>query len=177
MICLLPSRLDAEGVSRSSRHVRRGCGGRFGDAHDSFVQTNGADADAKSCGPGLPTLRPSCADTIHAAMGARKPGPQGEHDISVKTIAQGMPDEWLNLWFLPRAFFMHGGHGLRPAPGIPCALSSEEGDVRCKARARIAPRECGRTSRGIDVIASEAKQSRISPRRQSGLLRRNRASQ
>ena len=24
-----------------------------------FVRTNGADADAKSCGPGLPTLRPS----------------------------------------------------------------------------------------------------------------------
>jgi hypothetical protein len=28
----------------------------------------------------------------------------------------------LNLWFLPRAFLLHGGHGLRPAPGIPCAL-------------------------------------------------------
>src|SRR5947208_16989505 len=28
----------------------------------------------------------------------------------------------LDLWFLPRAFLLHGGHGLRPAPGIPCAL-------------------------------------------------------
>jgi hypothetical protein len=28
------SRLDEEGVSRSSRHVRRGCDGRFGDARD-----------------------------------------------------------------------------------------------------------------------------------------------
>ena len=30
---------------------------------------------------------------ISHAMGATKPGPQGEHDISVKTIAQGMPDD------------------------------------------------------------------------------------
>ena len=29
---------------------------------------------------------------ISRAMGARKPGSQGEHAISVKTIAQGMPD-------------------------------------------------------------------------------------
>jgi hypothetical protein len=57
-----------------------------------IVPTNGADADVKSCGPGLPTLRPTRADIIRAAMGARKPGSQGEHDISVKTIAQGMPD-------------------------------------------------------------------------------------
>jgi len=44
------------GVSRSSRHARRGCSGRIGDAHDSFVRTNGVDADAKACGPGTPTL-------------------------------------------------------------------------------------------------------------------------
>src|SRR5690349_24297133 len=48
---------------------------------------------AKACGPGLPTLRPSCADDVSAAMGARKPGSQGERAISVKTIAQGMPDD------------------------------------------------------------------------------------
>ena len=29
---------------------------------------------------------------ITQMMGARKPGPQGEHGISRKTIAQGMPD-------------------------------------------------------------------------------------
>ena len=32
-------------VSRSSRHVRRGCDGRFGDACEFFVRTNGAEAD------------------------------------------------------------------------------------------------------------------------------------
>src|SRR5690348_9513005 len=38
-----------------------GCGGRLGDARDSFVRTNGTEADAKACGPGLPTLRSSRA--------------------------------------------------------------------------------------------------------------------
>ena len=36
---------------------------------------------AKSCGPGLPTLRPSSqALTSTRATGARKPGPRGEHE-------------------------------------------------------------------------------------------------
>jgi hypothetical protein len=29
---------------------------------------------------------------------ANKPGHRGDHDISVKTVARGMPDVWLNLW-------------------------------------------------------------------------------
>ena len=29
----------------------------------------------------------------------------------------------LNLWFLPRAYFTHGGHGYQSIPGLPCALS------------------------------------------------------
>jgi hypothetical protein len=41
-----PSRLDAEGVSRSSRHVRRGCDGREGDARRAL-----STRTAKSCGP------------------------------------------------------------------------------------------------------------------------------
>jgi hypothetical protein len=48
-------------------------------------------ADVKSCGPGAPTLASSCAVTNRAMTGARKPGPRGERDISVKTIAQGRP--------------------------------------------------------------------------------------
>jgi hypothetical protein len=59
----------------------------------SFVRTNGTDADVKACGPGLPTLRPSRAVTSRAMTGAIKPGPRGERAISVKTIAQGMPDD------------------------------------------------------------------------------------
>ncbi|MBV8917400.1 hypothetical protein [Bradyrhizobium sp.] len=35
------------GASRSSRHVRRDCDGRFGDAREFFVRTNDAEADGK----------------------------------------------------------------------------------------------------------------------------------
>jgi hypothetical protein len=157
----------------------------------SFVRTNGAEADVKSCGPGLPTLRPSCADPIRAAMGATKPGPQGEHDISVKTIAQGMPDDRLNLWFLPRAFFTARGPWVRPSPGIPCALISG-GPRMMHDSGAIAPRghQCTLQSatslratcpptcppkpngRRRKLNGRRRKQSRRSPRRHSGLLRR-----
>ena len=58
-----------------------------------FVRTNGTEADAKARGPGLPTLRSSCAVTSRAMTGAIKPSSRGERAISVKTIAQGMPDD------------------------------------------------------------------------------------
>ncbi|MGJ4956189.1 hypothetical protein ACQR1H_11115, partial [Bradyrhizobium sp. HKCCYLRH2015] len=45
-----------------------------------------------------------------------------EREAAAKPTAQGMPDVRLNLWYLPPAFFSQAGHGLRPAPGIPCAL-------------------------------------------------------
>ena len=80
-------------VSRSSRHVRRGCDGRFGDAREFLVRTNVAGADVKACGPRLPTLRSSRAAANRAMTGARKPGSRGEYVIIVKTIAQGMPDD------------------------------------------------------------------------------------
>jgi hypothetical protein len=86
------------------------------------VRTNGADADAKARGPGLPTLRSSRAVTSRVTTGAIKPGSRGERAISVKTVAQGRPDIRLNLWFLPRAFLLHGGHGYQQVPGLPCAL-------------------------------------------------------
>jgi hypothetical protein len=87
-----PSRTHRRGGSRSSRTWSAGCDGRFGGARDSFVRTNGTEADAKARGPGLPTLRSSRVVTSRAATGARKPGSRGERAINVKTIAQGMPD-------------------------------------------------------------------------------------
>ena len=35
----------------------------------------------------------------------------------------------LNLWFLPRAFLLHGGHRNQPIPGLPCALCSQGGTI------------------------------------------------
>ena len=111
-----------------------------------FVRTNGADADAKARGPGLPTLRPSTREMISRAMGAIKPGSQGERAISVKTVAQGMPDDPAEPVVPSPCFFIRTGamgeaftrHSLRPL------LSSRA--VRCSTRARFAPRECGAVS-------------------------------
>ena len=77
----MASRLDERGTFWPIVTGREaGCDGRNGDAREFFVRTNGADADAKSCGPGLPTLRLSEREVISPAMGANKPGPQGEHE-------------------------------------------------------------------------------------------------
>ncbi len=49
-----------------------------------------------------------------------------------------------NLWFLPRAFFPHGGHGGGELPAFPAPSHFNEGDVMqasgvtCAARSRCA---------------------------------------
>jgi hypothetical protein len=54
--------------------------------------TNDVDPrTAKSCGPDAPTLASSSRKTLPRATVANKPGHRGERDISVKTIARGMP--------------------------------------------------------------------------------------
>jgi hypothetical protein len=63
--------VDAEGAD-NERHLRR---------------------TAKSCGPGAPTLAFKLVKEISLATVANKPGHRGEHEISVKTIARGMPGE------------------------------------------------------------------------------------
>src|SRR5882724_9883060 len=66
-----------------------GCGMRWTRATSA---TNDVDPrTAKSCGPDAPTLASSRRKTIPQATVANKPGHRGERDISVKTIAWGMP--------------------------------------------------------------------------------------
>ncbi|MGC2775451.1 MAG: hypothetical protein WA418_07410 [Bradyrhizobium sp.] len=51
-------------------------------------------------------------------------------------------------------FFLQAGHGLRPAPGIPCALVLQEGENEMQASG-----DSGRENEGAcpdTVIASEA---------------------
>ncbi|MGJ5019577.1 hypothetical protein ACQR04_03505, partial [Bradyrhizobium oligotrophicum] len=101
--------------------------------------------------------------------------------IRRKAIAQGMPVDRLDLWFLPPAFFSQAGHGLRPAPGIPCALVVEEGEIEmqasgvigrenessCQNAAASAPSWISARDRNFacvihqPVIASAATQSRV----------------
>jgi hypothetical protein len=44
---------------------------------------------------------------------------------------------------LPRAFLLHAGHGLRPAPGIPCAISISEGRVASNSSGVIRREKAG----------------------------------
>jgi hypothetical protein len=79
--------LTKRGASRSSRTLGAGCGGRDGDARRAAPART-----AKSCGPDAPTLASSFRGVIPAqATVARKPGHRGEHEVTVKTIAQGRP--------------------------------------------------------------------------------------
>ena len=55
------------GASRSSRHVRRDCDGRFGDAREFFVRTNGAEADGKIVWSWPPDAEAKLAGVTNAA--------------------------------------------------------------------------------------------------------------
>jgi hypothetical protein len=91
------------------------------------------DAGAKLC----ETLQRSCE-----AMGARKPGPQGEREVSRKPLCrEGRCDSACTCGL--RAFaqcFCAKAHGCMRAPGLPCALRLRRGQARCKTRAKTAAR-------------------------------------
>src|SRR5690349_4038341 len=46
-----------------------------------------------------------------------------------------------NLWYLPPAFLFAGGPWVRPAPGLPCALSRFRGRSRFDHSGSDVPRE------------------------------------
>src|SRR6202022_1065456 len=74
------------GASRSSRTLGAGCDGRGGDARRAALLRT-----AKSCGPGAPTLALRSWSDPRTTV-AKEPGHRGEHEISRKTVAQGMSD-------------------------------------------------------------------------------------
>ena len=45
----------------------------------TFMLTNEADADVKSCGPDLPVLRSNLRSDELAGDGGKKAGPRGDH--------------------------------------------------------------------------------------------------
>jgi hypothetical protein len=55
---------------------------------------------------------------------ATKPDRRGEHEGNRNTIAQGMPEIPVNLWwtYLRAFYFLHAELRVQPAPGIPCLL-------------------------------------------------------
>ena len=73
----IPSR--ERGVSRSSRTLGAGCGGRGGVRRAKARGRMTHSRTAKSCGPGAPTLVSSLQGDLQATV-ARKPGHRGEHE-------------------------------------------------------------------------------------------------
>jgi hypothetical protein len=114
-----------------------------------YARTNGADADVKSCGPDTPTLV-SSERNDPLMTGSRQPGPWGERDISVKTIAQGRPPGFsAEPVVIAVSFFVAGGPRARRAPGLPCALFEFEGPKSVQNSGAIAPRGHRCTSRVV----------------------------
>ena len=121
----------AEGRTRVVTNVGAGCGGRVGLQREFFAPTNIPTRTVKSCGPGLPVLRPSRRQRLrvaHAMMfritrttGAIKPVPE-ESAYKPSNIAQGMPDDpappvvpaasFLSCWRAMGEAFTR--HSLRP---------------------------------------------------------------
>jgi hypothetical protein len=137
---LPPSRAHLRGASRSSRTWSAGCDGRGGVAGRAmltrFRQNFGGPV------PGRPRVfgegvrvqqsrvvlapRRWCQACGHdpQATGAIKPGPRGERGISCQTIRAGKAGLLRPyLWFLPRAFFTHGGRGCGGHPAFPAPSS------------------------------------------------------
>jgi len=87
-----------------------------------------------------------------------------------------------NLWFLPRAFFPHGGHGGGELPVFPAPSLSKRASYQQSSGAN-APREGGLMSLHVLVKTSvsprhcERSEAIQSPGRDSGLLWRKGASQ
>ena len=106
------SRLHKRGVSRSSRTLEAGCGGRFGCA-----LTNAAEADGEIVWSWRPDAGAKVAERSANDGGKRARSP-GRSRISRKTIAQGRPDDPPVPVVLPRAFCCTrtmGAVGTRPS--------------------------------------------------------------
>jgi hypothetical protein len=141
--CLRPSRLHRRGVSRSSRTLEAGSGGRRGAQRACRVD-EGMLADAKACGPGPPMPGLSLKVMIFRRRRQSKPGLRGEHVISVNTIAQGMPVVPAALSLLACAkctSFARKARGCGQHPAFP-APSSFEGDAQRHRSDTSVPREC-----------------------------------
>jgi hypothetical protein len=134
IISLFPAVLARErGVSRSSRTLGAGCGGRGSVvARDVIAERHRACGrtvllrTAKSCGPDAPMLASSLWKYPQVTVTTKR-GHRGEHEGNRKTIARGMPGVFrcdrgdLLACFL----FLHARLRAHRAPGIPCALIFE----------------------------------------------------
>src|SRR5580693_9775425 len=103
---------------------------------------------AKPCGPGTPTLVSSWREQSCQRRWLKSPAHRGDHGISRKTIAQGMPGqsgEPVATMLVCSLTTSHTRLRVHWASGIPCALVFEWRKIPAKP-GRIAPRERGSVS-------------------------------
>ena len=89
--------------------------------------TNNLDADGQVAWSWPPDAEVKSVDDatgVSLMMGAREPGPQGEREAAVKTIAQGRPVDRLDLWFCRVLFCC-----TRTMGGVPSMSDSLEVEV------------------------------------------------
>jgi len=108
------------------------------------------------------------AEGIPQATVAKEPGRRGEHEVTVKTIAQGRPDVFGEpvVTMLVCFFISHARLRVHRAPGFPCALYFLKGNGWSTTRAQSVPRdrEAAFVSTGTKlslVIARESGRSSI----------------
>ena len=114
------------GVSRSSRTrdgmrwTRAASGMRKRAGRKRWLRT------AKSCGPGAATLASSSRNPISRMTVAKEAAHRGEHEVSRKAIAQGVPGVPVNLYtrvLCSTHYLGTRGRGCSGHPALPCALS------------------------------------------------------
>src|SRR6478735_3282855 len=88
---------------------------------------------AKSCGSDAPMLASSLREEAQMTV-SNKPGHRGDHEVSRKTIARGMPGDFrCDRGDYARVLFsLHARLRVHRAPGIPCALYSRRRERSCK---------------------------------------------
>src|SRR6266566_6868559 len=91
---------------------------------------------AKSCGSDAAIVGVKSA-IGSAGDGVKKRGHRGEREVSRKTIARGMPGRSgvTVVTMLVCFFHLHARLRVQRAPGIPCALCSQEAQSFAKPRA------------------------------------------
>src|SRR5260221_5099664 len=98
---------------------------------------------AKSCRSDAPMLASSLREEAQATV-SNKPGHRGEHEVSRKAIARGMPGETgvtVVTMLVCFVLFRTRGCGCSERPAFP-APSLLWANASCNTSGRIAPREC-----------------------------------
>src|SRR5258705_4129816 len=99
---------------------------------------------AKSCGSDAPGLASSLREEAQATV-SNKPGHRGEHEVSRKTIARGMPGRSgvTVVTMLVCLFFYTRGCGRIERPAFPAPSEFQEAGRFLQNLGRIAPRGRG----------------------------------